>query len=162
MQRKTFDDMNCSVARTLDVVGEWWTLLIVRDALLGVTRFDEFHDRLGISRNVLAVRLDKLVDEGIFERVPYQERPLRHEYRLTRKGVALWPVLTALREWGDRWVVGEDAAPVVWVHDACGHPADAKYHCSHCGERLRGSQLHPEPGPGSTDPAFIPPAAPVG
>src|SRR6187399_1039377 len=90
MQRKSFEDMNCSVARSLDVVGEWWTLLVVRDALLGVTRFDDFQERLGISRNVLAVRLERLVDEGIFEKVPYQERPLRHDYRLTRKGAALW------------------------------------------------------------------------
>ncbi len=156
MQRKSFDDMNCSVARSLDVVGEWWTLLVIRDALLGVTRFDDFQERLGISRNVLAVRLDRLVEEGVFEKVPYQERPVRYDYRLTRKGAALWPVLTALREWGDRWITAEDEEPVVWIHDRCGHPCDAKLHCGHCGERLRGSELHPIPGPGATDADFIP------
>ncbi|HKN89192.1 MAG TPA: helix-turn-helix domain-containing protein, partial [Acidimicrobiia bacterium] len=83
MQRTSFEDMNCSIAQCLEVVGEWWSLLIMRDALLGVTRFDDFQARLGISRNILNQRLSRLVDNGILERVPYQEHPPRSEYRMT-------------------------------------------------------------------------------
>src|SRR5690606_11883500 len=99
--------MHCSVAQTLEVVGEWWSLLIVRDALLGVSRFDEFQERLGISRNVLNDRLGRLVAEGVLEKVPYQDNPPRSDYRLTDKGRALWTVVEAMREWGDRWAPPE-------------------------------------------------------
>ena len=109
MQRKSFETMNCSVAQCLEVVGEWWSMLIIRDAFLGVRRFDDFQSRLGISRNILNVRLTSLVDAGVLERVPYQERPLRHEYRLTDKGRDLWPVLTTMREWGDKWAAPNGA-----------------------------------------------------
>ena len=119
MQRKSFETMNCSVAQCLEVVGEWWSMLIIRDAFLGVRRFDDFQSRLGISRNILNVRLTSLVDAGVLERVPYQERPLRHEYRLTDKGRDLWPVLTTMREWGDKWAA-PNGAPLEVVHDACG------------------------------------------
>ena len=95
--------MNCSVAQSLEVVGEWWTMLIVRDCFLGVTRFDDFQQRLGISRNILTERLDHLVANGVLVKVAYQEHPVRYDYRLTDKGRDLWAVLTALREWGDRW-----------------------------------------------------------
>ena len=94
--------MHCSIAKTLEVVGEWWTLLIVRDAVLGVTRFDDWQRRLGIARNVLSARLDALVEHGILERRSYQEHPPRDEYVLTRKGRDLAPVIEALRTWGDR------------------------------------------------------------
>ena len=101
MERKSFADMDCSVAQCLEVVGDWWTMLIVRDAFLGVTRFDDFRQRLGISRNILQQRLTKLVDAGVLKRVPYSEHPPRDDYRLTAKGRDLWPVLTAMRQWGD-------------------------------------------------------------
>src|SRR3954452_13292002 len=103
MQRASFREMHCSVAQCLEIVGEWWTLLIVRDAFLGVRRFDDFQERLGISRNVLHQRLTTLVDAEIFDRVLYSERPPRHEYRLTDKGRDLWPVITTMRQWGDKW-----------------------------------------------------------
>ena len=103
MQRTSFEDMTCSVAQCLDVVGEWWSLLIVRDAFLGVTRFDDFQARLGISRNILTQRLNRLVDNGVLKRVPYSDHPPRSEYRLTEKGRDLWHVVTAMRQWGDRW-----------------------------------------------------------
>src|SRR5687767_5069851 len=103
MRRTSFADMNCSIAQALEVVGEWWTLLILRDVFLGVRRFDDFQKRLGIARNVLADRLDTLVERGILERRPYQDRPPRDEYVLTEKGRDLLPVIHALREWGDRW-----------------------------------------------------------
>ena len=95
--------MNCSVAQTLEVVGEWWSMLIVRDAFLGVRRFDQFQRRLGISRNILQQRLNRLVEAGVLARVQYSERPPRFEYRLTDKGRDLWPVLTAMRQWGDKY-----------------------------------------------------------
>ena len=116
--------MNCSIAQCLEVVGEWWSMLIVRDAFLGVTRFDDFQARLGISRNMLNQRLGHLVDEGVLERVQYQEHPPRFEYRLTEKGRDLWLVLTAMRQWGDRWAAPA-GRPIELVHTACGHVTDA-------------------------------------
>ena len=104
MLKRDYDGQNCSIARALEIVGERWTLLIVRDAFLGRRRFDEFQESLGISRNVLAERLGRLVDEGILDRVLYQERPERYEYRLTQKGRDLHLSLTALRQWGDQYL----------------------------------------------------------
>jgi DNA-binding HxlR family transcriptional regulator len=104
MLKRDYDGQNCSIARTLAIVGERWTLLIVRDAYLGRRRFEEFHESLGISRNVLTERLTRLVDEGILERVPYHEHPTRYEYLLTQKGRDLRVALTALRQWGDTYI----------------------------------------------------------
>ncbi|HEV8296716.1 MAG TPA: helix-turn-helix domain-containing protein [Acidimicrobiales bacterium] len=154
MKRTSFEAMTCSVARTLDVVGEWWTLLIIRDAYLGVTRFEEFQRRLGIARNVLTARLDRLVDEGILERRAYQERPVRSEYVLTRKGEDLLPVLDALRVWGDRYAA-PDGPPAVLVHDDCGQESRVVHVCSKCREPLRRGSTHLEPGPGAKDPTFL-------
>jgi DNA-binding HxlR family transcriptional regulator len=156
MKRASFADMNCSVAQALEVVGEWWTLLIVRDAFLGVSRFEDFHQRLGISRNILADRLDGLVDHGVMERRAYSEHPLRHDYVLTGKGRDLWRVVAALRQWGDRWVTGRGREPVVTVHDGCGKRTVPEAHCSKCGERLKGGDLHHRPGPGATVADFVP------
>ena len=103
MKRKSLCTANCPIARTLDVIGDWWSLLIVRDAFLGVRRFEQFQASLGIARNVLTDRLNRLVDEGILERVRYSERPERYEYRLTRKGRDLHLALTGLRQWGDKY-----------------------------------------------------------
>jgi DNA-binding HxlR family transcriptional regulator len=155
VRRKSFEDLNCSVAQCLEVVGEWWTLLIVRDAFFGVSRFDEFEERLGIARNVLTQRLERLVETGIFERVPYQEHPVRYDYRLTARGRDLAPVLTAMRQWGDRWAA-PDGPPVELVHDTCGHTARVVPTCSHCGERLRRDAVHPVAGPGARDPRMLP------
>lgn len=148
VQRRSFEDMNCSVAQCLEVVGEWWSLLIVRDAFLGVRRFDDFQARLGISRNILNQRLTKLVDEGILERVPYQDNPPRSEYRLTEKGRDLWHVLTAMRQWGDRWAA-PDGPPLRLRHATCGRVVKAVAVCSHCGEPLDLRSVTVEPGPGS-------------
>ncbi|MEV6579358.1 winged helix-turn-helix transcriptional regulator [Streptomyces sp. NPDC051582] len=106
-QRTHLDDAECAIAQALDVVGDWWTLLIVRDAARGVHRFDAFQRELGVSRKVLAERLKLLVEAGVLTREPYQERPVRHEYRLTPRGRGLLPVLVALQDWGDTWVLGE-------------------------------------------------------
>ena len=103
VERKSFADMHCSVAQCLEVVGEWWSMLILRDVFLGVTRFDDFQERLGISRNILNQRLNHLVETGVLEKVRYSDHPPRYDYRLTDKGRDLWPVLTAMRQWGDRY-----------------------------------------------------------
>jgi DNA-binding HxlR family transcriptional regulator len=160
MRRKSFEEMNCSVAQTLEVVGEWWTMLIVRDCFLGVTRFEDFHQRLGISRNILTDRLDHLVERGVLARVPYQDHPVRNDYRLTDKGRDLWTVLTALRQWGDRWEA-ERGAPVEVVHKACGHPATMVATCSSCGGTLDARSVRARPGPGADDRSaeLLPPAA---
>ena len=104
MLNRDYEGQNCSIARALEVVGERWTLLILRDAFLGVRRFDQFQESLGIARNVLTDRLNRLVDEGVLERVRYSERPERYEYRLTRKGRDLNIALAALRQWGDQYL----------------------------------------------------------
>lgn len=140
--------MNCSVAQCLEVIGEWWTPLIVRDAFLGVRRFEEFHDRLGISRNVLTDRLHALVGAGVLDRVPYQERPPRFEYRLTDKGRDLWGVISAMREWGDRWAA-PDGPPLRLRHLGCGHLVEVVTVCSECGEQIGPRDVRAEPGPGA-------------
>lgn len=148
MERTSFKTMNCSVAQCLEVAGEWWSLLIVRDAFLGYRRFDQFLSRLGISRNTLTARLGSLVEQGILERVPYQEHPPRSEYRLTDKGRDLWPVLTAMRQWGDRHSAPA-GPPLQIVHGACGKVAEAVLMCSECGEPLEAGAVTAIPGPGA-------------
>ena len=151
MRKVSFADMRCSVAQALEVVGEWWTLLIVRDCFLGVRRFDDFVDRLGISRNVLADRLDKLVAAEVLERRTYDEARGRSDYVLTERGRALWPVLTALREWGDDWIVGHGNEPLVIEHASCGEVTRTRLVCDVCGEELHGRDVRARPGPGHTD-----------
>jgi DNA-binding HxlR family transcriptional regulator len=154
MQRSSFRDMNCSVAQCLEVVGEWWSLLIIRDAFLGVTRFDDFHDRLGISRNVLNQRLGHLVEAGALERVAYSEHPPRFDYRLTEMGRDLWPVVTAMRQWGDRWFA-PNGPPLELVHKECGHVAQVVPTCAACGGHLGARQVRAVRGPGAGDDALF-------
>ncbi|HUR73501.1 MAG TPA: helix-turn-helix domain-containing protein [Sporichthya sp.] len=135
MRRTSFEEMNCSVAQCLEVVGEWWSLLIVRDAFLGIRRFDDFQSRLGISRNVLNQRLTGLVENGVFRRELYQEHPPRYEYRLTDKGRDLWLVISAMRQWGDAWAA-PGGPPVEVVHTGCGHVSQIVATCSECGEAM--------------------------
>ncbi|WP_309110640.1 helix-turn-helix domain-containing protein [Saccharothrix sp.] len=132
MLRRTYDGQTCSIARTLEVVGERWTLLIVRDAARGVTRFDGFLARLPIARNVLSDRLATLVRHGVLDRVQYQDRPPRHEYRLTAKGRELVPVLLSLMAWGDRHLGDDAGPPVVAEHAECGGPIDVHMTCRQC------------------------------
>ncbi len=140
MQRTSFKEMDCSVAQCLEVVGEWWSMLIIRDAFRGVTRFDDFCARLGISRNVLNQRLAHLIDAGVLERRTYSEHPPRYDYRLTPKGKDLWPVLTAMRQWGDRWEA-PDGPPVEIIHKGCGQVTEVIGVCSVCGEALSGRDV---------------------
>jgi DNA-binding HxlR family transcriptional regulator len=149
MQRTSFGDMACSIARTLEVAGEPWSPLIIRDVWVGVTRFDELQRGLGISRKVLAERLKWLMAHGVLEQRVYSERPLRHEYLLTEKGWELADVLLAIAAWGDRWTAGEAGPPVLRRHRACGHVTQAELRCAHCGELIHASDVDVEPGPGA-------------
>lgn len=144
MERKSFEDMACSVAQCLEVVGEWWSMLLIRDVFLGVHRFDEFQERLGISRNVLTQRLNKLVEAGVLRREPYQHNPPRYEYLLTDKGRDLWPVITTMRQWGDRYAAPH-GPPVRVFHRACGEEVELELHCKHCGERVTSRDVRAEP-----------------
>lgn len=137
----------CSVARTLEVVGEKWTLLVVRELLLGNRRFDGIVARTGGSRDILAARLRKLEQHGLIERRPYQERPVRYEYRLTELGASLQPVVTVLREWGDEHLAGDEGPPVVFRH-SCGAALRAVVVCAECGEGVRGRDLQVVDGAG--------------
>src|SRR3954451_22219973 len=149
MLRNDYAGQNCSIASTLELIGERWTLLIVRDAFLGVRRFDDFQARLGIARNVLQSRLSRLVDEGVLRRVEYQERPQRFEYRLTSKGVDLWPVLVALMKWGGTHA--DPAGPtVVLRHAGCGGEVDDRRICRKSSKPLEPNDVLPELGPGET------------
>jgi DNA-binding HxlR family transcriptional regulator len=156
MRRKSFEDMSCSVAQCLEVVGEWWTMLVIRDLFLRVRRFDEIQQRLGISRNVLAERLDHLVAHGIVEKRPYQESPVRYDYVLTDRGRDLWPVLTAMREWGDKWAA-PDGPPAELLHKTCGHRVHSVPTCSDCGEALELRDIRIVAGPGADPDAPIAP-----
>ncbi|MFN8052235.1 MAG: helix-turn-helix domain-containing protein [Acidimicrobiales bacterium] len=155
MKRTSVKDMNCSVAQCLEVIGDWWTMLIIRDVFLGVRRFDEIQERLGISRNVLTQRLDFLIEHEILERRPYQDNPPRYDYALTPRGRDLWPVLTAMRQWGDTWAA-PDGPPVQLYHRPCGHVATAVPTCEHCGGALELHDIRVVAGPGSGDDGPLP------
>jgi DNA-binding HxlR family transcriptional regulator len=139
--------MDCSVARTLDVIGDKWSLLILRDAFYGVRRFEDFRDDLGVARNVLTDRLQKLVARGVLERRQYEERPQRFEYRLTSKGRALLPILLAMIAWGDEWANEEELPPVTVTHTTCGHETRPVVACGECGEELTLRNVRVEPIP---------------
>ena len=151
MDRKSFSDMHCSVAQCLEVVGEWWSLLIVRDAFLGVRRFDDFQQRLGISRNILNQRLTALVNAGVLSKQPYSEHPPRYTYRLTDKGRDLWPVITTMRQWGDKHAA-PDGPPLELIHKDCGHLTEVVLTCSACGEPVGARDVRSVPGPGEVEP----------
>jgi len=152
---RTYDNLRCSLASTLEVVGERWTLLVVREAFLGTRRFDVFQRHLGVARNVLTDRLGKLVHAGVLERVRYQERPERFEYRLTEKGLDLWPTIVSLLHWGDKHVHGMDARPMVLRHRDCGGEIDDRRICTECGAFLtvRDVRADPSPAPAEAAPA---------
>jgi DNA-binding HxlR family transcriptional regulator len=147
MRHTQIHDMTCSVARSWSVLGERWTMLVLREAFNRTRRFEDFQAHLGVARNVLTERLGRLVDEGILERRQYQDRPPRYEYRLTEKGLDLYPVLVAVMRWGDKHK-SDNRPPVTLVHRTCEHDADPKLVCSHCGEELHAREVRAEPGPG--------------
>lgn len=151
MSRKRFNEMNCGIAQTLEVLGDWWTLLIVRDAFFGLRRFSDFQASLGIARNILAARLRHLVDKGILERVDAGATGPRHEYRLTAKGEALLPLLMAMRDWSDHWVFGPGHEPVVVVERASGRRVPPLAVRDADGQPLAQRDLRTQPGPGATE-----------
>jgi DNA-binding HxlR family transcriptional regulator len=132
---------------TLDVIGDRWTLLILRDVFRGVRRFSQLQADLGIARNLLADRLAKLVGHGVLEKIPYQARPVRHEYRLTAKGADLSTALIALMGWGDRWYA-TNGAPTILVHQDCGTPLEHTVRCPTCTEPVNPGKIKSRPGPG--------------
>jgi DNA-binding HxlR family transcriptional regulator len=156
MRRASFEDMNCSIARSLEIIGEWWTLLILRDAFLGVARFEQFQARLGIARNILTNRLDTLVEAGVLERRLYDEARQRYDYKLTDKGRALWPVLVTIRQWGDEWILGQGNEPVSLLHKSCGERTHASLVCDHCGEALAVRDVRAVAGPGDAEASLLP------
>lgn len=137
----------CSIEATLDLVGDRWTLLILRDIFRGVYRFSQLRDDLGIAKNLLADRLQRLVEHDILHKVPYQDKPVRHEYRLTPKGRDLSPALVALMGWGDRWAA-DGQPPTLLVHDACGDSLDQVLLCPTCDESVAPKHIRSRPGPG--------------
>lgn len=138
---------SCSIAATLEVIGDRWTLLILRDVFRGTRRFAQMQADLGIAKNLLADRLAKLVDHGVLERVPYQTRPVRHEYRLTAKGADLSGALIALMGWGDRWYA-DGGVPTILVHEDCGTPLELAPRCPACHEIVHPGRIKSRPGPG--------------
>src|SRR3954470_20190879 len=148
MLGRTYESQICSVARTLELVGERWTLLIIRDAFLGVRRFGDFAERLGVARNVLQDRLERLVDAGILDKVPYQDRPLRHEYRLTDMGRDLWPSIVALLQFGDRHLAPAAGPPILLLHRDCGGELDDRRMCRACGAAVELRDVEAVTGPG--------------
>jgi DNA-binding HxlR family transcriptional regulator len=149
MLPRTYETQVCSIARSLEVLGDRWTLLVLRDAFLGVRRFEDFQRTLGVARNVLTDRLNRLVEEDILRRVPYHERPVRFEYRLTEKGLDLWPVMMTLLQWGDRYYLDSRGAPLVVRHRECGGQLTPHLTCDKCGAELGPRDVVTEPGPGA-------------
>lgn len=148
MLRHDYPGQVCSIAKALEVVGERWTLLIVRDVMNGNRRFGELQHSLGVARNVLSSRLQRLIDEDILERRRYQTSPERHEYFLTEKGLDLWPALVALLHWGDRHSPGPDGPPMLIVHKECGGSVSDRGVCEACGETLQARDARAVPTPG--------------
>jgi DNA-binding HxlR family transcriptional regulator len=150
MLRNDYETQTCSIAGALEVVGERWSLLIVRDIFLGVRRFDELQRQLGIARNVLQARLTRLIEQGVLEKRPYQERPPRHEYLLTEKGLDLWPMIVALMQWGDRYAAPAGGPAVVIRHRGCGGALDEHRICEKCGTPMDARDAEAGPGPGAS------------
>lgn len=147
MSRHRFDHMDCSVAQSLDLVGDWWTLLIVREALFGARRFGDFQRNLGIAKNILSLRLANLVAAEIFLRVPLGDSEARAEYQLTERGRDLANVLNALREWGDRWIYGEGNEPLVMTDRRSGKPLKGLALLDHDGRPVAARDVQAKPGP---------------
>lgn len=145
---REYDTQVCSVARSLEVVGERWTLLLIRSVLLGARRFDDLQAHTGVTRSVLTNRLTRLVDEGVLERRPYQDRPPRFDYVLTEKGLGLWSVIEQLRQWGDQHYPEPAGPPVLIVHRDCGGHPDGHLLCDRCGTPLTVRDVRAEVGPG--------------
>lgn len=133
MKKSQLGERSCSVARTLNAVGDAWSFLIVRELFLGSRRFEEFQAQTGASPTIISRRLAQLVEHELVRRVPYQDNPPRDEFHLTRKGLDLWPIIVALAGFGDRWLQGRSAPPLTLRHTTCGHVMRPTLACSECG-----------------------------
>ncbi len=156
MRWSTLEKETCSVARAVSVIGDRWTLLILRDCFLRVRCFESFQERLGITRHILADRLRKLVKAGVLAKVQYQSRPRRYEYRLTDKGLDLHPIMLSLVHWGDTHMAGRKGRPVLHRHVACAHDFDPVLTCSECGEAVNAKDVRVRPGPGAASQEILP------
>jgi DNA-binding HxlR family transcriptional regulator len=148
MKKTSFANMRCSLARGLDRIGDWWSPLILRDLFLGLQRFDDLVEDLGISRNLLTRRLKSLMENGVIERAAYQQRPIRYQYRLTESGRDFVPAILALTAWGDRWARPKEGRPILFVHKSCGQHFQPVVSCSACGRPIRAETVKPVGGPG--------------
>ena len=148
VKRTDTSDWPCTIARSAAVLGDHWNILLIRQACLGTRRFEEFHQTLGTGRNILTIRLNQLVADGIFDRVEYQTSPSRSEYRLTQKGRDVFPILAAMAAWGDRYMTGPEGTPLVLHHTACSHDTHAVVVCAECTEPIDVRQILAKPGPG--------------
>jgi DNA-binding HxlR family transcriptional regulator len=148
MRYDELTEVPCSIVRPLALLGDRWTLVLIRQAFAGIRRFEDFQSTLGISRSRLSDRLERLTAAGILSREPYKDNRTRFEYRLTEKGHDLYPVLMALREWGDKHMA-EDGPPVVYRHRGCGGEARLSLECETCGKPLSARDVRPAPGPGA-------------
>ncbi|CAN5876985.1 helix-turn-helix domain-containing protein [soil metagenome] len=149
MKWEDLADQPCSIARSVAVIGDRWTLMILRDAFLGVRRFEAFQTRLGISRTIITARLKLLVDEGVLTKVPYTDRPVRHDYRLTQKGLDLYPVVMSIVHWGDRHYAGDAGAPLLHRHKPCGCDFAPVMTCSECHAPVGAREVETRAGPGA-------------
>lgn len=148
MRWRELENEPCSVARTLSVIGDRWTLLVLRDCFMGVRRFEQFEANLGLTRHVLADRLKKLVDADVLKKSPYGAAPVRQEYKLTEKGFDLYPVIMSIVHWGDEHMADERGAPIVHRHKNCGKQMFAQMVCSDCSEELDAREVTVDIGPG--------------
>ncbi|HEX7947883.1 MAG TPA: helix-turn-helix domain-containing protein [Phenylobacterium sp.] len=156
MQWEELEDQACSVARTVSVIGDRWTIMILRDCFQRVRRFDDFHARLGIGRPILSDRLNKLVDAFVLTKVAYQTKPTRYEYRLTQKGLDLYPMMLAIAHWGDVHMSGKKGRPLLHHHVTCDHQFDPVTVCSECGEEVNPREVRNTLGPGARHSQHMP------
>lgn len=157
MQWSELGDQPCSFSRTMSVIGDRWSLMILRDCFMKVRRFDDFHDRLGIGRPILTDRLKKLVNHFVLTKVAYQQNPVRYEYRLTQKGLDLYPVIMSIVHWGDVHMADRKGRPVLHRHNDCGHHFDPVLTCSECAGEVLPRSVAILPGPGARNPVHLPP-----
>lgn len=144
MKWNELGELNCPIARSLSIMGDRWTLLIIRNAFMRTRRFDDFQKQLGITRHLLTERLNRLVEHQILKKVLYQESPKRYEYKLTEKGLALYPVIMAFTAWGNRWMNDDQKFPVIsYIHKDCGQKTAVQMCCLHCGKPLTAANVIP-------------------
>jgi DNA-binding HxlR family transcriptional regulator len=154
MQRSDFGDQPCSLARTLDIIGDPWTPLVLRDLAIGISRFDAIQRNLGLSRKVLTQRLQLLLEHEVVARTAYQDNPVRYDYALTEKGNDLAMVLIAIQTFGDKWIFGEAGPPLQWRHLGCGEVSTVVPCCEHCGQQVGPGDAVPLRGPSADDAAY--------